>query len=274
MRTELMQVSPSQAKAWLEKNIGNRPLRRMRVDALRQAWERGEWKVTHQGVAFSKDGTLKDGQHRLTFIAELPASARVPLHVTWGLDDDVFGVIDVGVHRNAADEMAIDQSLAAVASMLAALYNGNQRAGLTTPYLKPFVEFARPHYDSLVGFCSTNRVVWSSAPVRTAAVVQMARGHNADFVRAVYRSLVMRDPQAMTPTARALANQVQDGKAGGARSFDLFVRALRVFDSKAPNVKKVQVKSVTDVTSDVRQFLEAVISAPKLIQKKTVSPAA
>lgn len=273
MKTELVQVSPAKAREWLKANTNNRPVRRDRVEAMRQAWDRGEWKVTHQGIAFGRDGVLKDGQHRLLFISELPDNARVPILVTNGLDNDAFGVIDVGVRRNAADELHIGPGKAAVANTVATIYNGNQKFGITTPYLVPFVEFVSGHYDRLIAFCGTTRPIWSSAPVRAAAIIQMARGHNFDFVCSIYRSLVMRDAESMTPAARSLFNQVLDGKAGGARSTDLFVRALRVFDSKAPSTSKITIKSPGEVTADVRRFLEAVIDAPRLKKKAPQSRA-
>lgn len=263
MKTEVVLMTPAMAKQLLELNTRNRPMERTRVLALRAAWQRGEWKLTHQGIAVGKNKLLLDGQHRLQFISELPAGTCVPIMVTSEMDD-VFGVIDTGRIRSAADEMGIASSLAAVGAQLAAVFNAGQRFGFTTNYLIPFVEFARPHYEHLTAFCGTCRAVWSSAPVRSAAIVQMARGHNKDFVCSVYRSLVMRDITAMTPTAASLFSQVIDGKTGGARSSDLFVRSLRAFDSKARSASRITVRDVPSVMAEVREWLELKIDAEKI----------
>jgi hypothetical protein len=78
---------------------------------------RGEWLVTHQGIAFDVKGTLVDGQHRLAAIVE----ADLPVEVTVFTDvpDGTFDVLDTGKRRNAADVLAIDGEKSA--TMLAAM---------------------------------------------------------------------------------------------------------------------------------------------------------
>lgn len=267
MKTEAMFVTPEQARVWLKSNTENRPLRPMGVERLRAIWDRGEWRLTHQGIAFDKRGVLKDGQHRLHMVAGLPNGTKVQMLVTTGMEPDVFGALDNGIRRTMSDEMGIHPSLAAVATMLLRILDQKALQSQSARLLQPFVQFAEPHLTELLSFCGTSRHTWSSAPVRAAAVVQMARGHNPDFVKAVYRSLVLRDIGAMTPTARSLFTQVLDGKAGGARSLDLFARCLRVFDSMAPSISKVQIKDVSAVTADVRAFLAVRVMSPDVKKK-------
>jgi hypothetical protein len=267
VKTLQMNVTPNMAIEWLKTNTVNRPLRRSGIDYFHNLYRCGEWKLTHQGIAFGIDEVLKDGQHRLTFISELPPGSVVPMMVTHGMRNDTFGAIDVGMRRTPSDEMAIGQSLSAVASMLAKVYNSNQAHRFTLPYLRRFVDFAQPYHEELRTFCSGNGKTFSAAPVQSAAVVQMARGHNADFVKAVYRSLVLCDIAAMTPTAQALFKQQVSGKAAGARTVDLFCRALRVFNSILPSASRIQIISATEVTADVRNFLFTQIDAPKLTKK-------
>lgn len=265
-KTDVVLVTPAMARSWLEKNTENRPVRQSVVSNFHQLYQRGEWKLTHQGVAFDLNGTLKDGQHRLIFISQLPDSAQVPIAVTTGMDVDTFGVIDVGARRTPSDELGINTQLSAAANFVAKIFNNNQQIALTLPYLSKFVEFCHPYHDELTAYCSTVAKIWSSAPVRSAAIVQMARGHNKEFVMSVYRSLVFADFNVMTPTAQALFRQQMNGKASGARSFDLFCRSLRVFDSMAPSANKIQISSVTDVTKNVREFLFTQIDAPRLVK--------
>ena len=64
------------------------------------------WILTHQGLAFGKDGFLDDGQQRL--MAFLEACKRKPgltimTQVTWGLPDQAFPVIDTGRVRTVAN---------------------------------------------------------------------------------------------------------------------------------------------------------------------------
>ncbi len=267
MKTETKIVTPAIAREWLAFNTANRPLRRMKVDEFHQLYERGEWKLTHQGIAFDSSGILKDGQHRLTFISELPDSESVPIQVTFGMADDTFGAIDRGAGRTPSDEMGITVGLSAVSTFIAKVYNSNQHMGWTLPYLAKFVEIAQPYYEELNTFCPKKARHWSSAPVQSAAIIQMMRGHNADFIKTQYRALVHSDFQSMTPTAQAIVRQQLTGKVGGARTLDLFCRALRVFDSMSPSASRIQIASVTETTKGVRDFLLTQVEVKRL--KKT-----
>lgn len=264
MQTQKVNVTPAMAREWLKLNIDNRPIRQQRLEYLRNVIQCGEWRLTHQGIAFDKNRVLKDGQHRLIVISELPEDASLPLLVTTEMDTNTWGAIDRCGPRTPADEMKIDSRLTAAAQFLVGVFNNNQHFGVSLPYLSKFVEWAQPYHEELQTFCANQAKFWSSAPVRSAAIVQMARGHNADFVKTVYRSLVMSDFESMTPTAMALVKQQISGRIASARSVELFCRALRVFDSISPSVSRIQIGDVARITRDVREFLDTQIDAPKL----------
>ena len=68
---EVMDITPDMAKKILaHRNKNNRPLRYTHLEKLSNAIEKDEWKVTHQGLAFDKDGNLIDGQHRLAAVLQ------------------------------------------------------------------------------------------------------------------------------------------------------------------------------------------------------------
>jgi hypothetical protein len=103
MQTTLMEVTPALAAEWLTKNGKNRPLGKRRVSLLAAAIRRGEWKVTHQGIAFGSDGLLTDGQHRLAAIVD----AGIPVTMLVSRDVDAFDAIDIGRPRSASDILGI-----------------------------------------------------------------------------------------------------------------------------------------------------------------------
>ena len=70
MKTEVVLVTPLLAKKWLERNTDNRDIRPSVVTGLAESITRGEWVLSHQGIAFAKSGRLLDGQHRLLAIVE------------------------------------------------------------------------------------------------------------------------------------------------------------------------------------------------------------
>lgn len=98
-------VTPALATEWLTKNVNNyRKLRRQQVNELKNALEQGLWKVTHQGIAFDKEGNLVDGQHRLTAIAESGITAEVM--VAFGVEIDTVDYMDIGAKRQFSDVLA------------------------------------------------------------------------------------------------------------------------------------------------------------------------
>jgi hypothetical protein len=102
----VQRITPGKAAQWLAANTANRPLSRSTVRSFAEAMRRGDWLVTHQGVAFDTDGVLVDGQHRLAAIVE--AELAVEMTVFSEVEPDTFDVLDTGKRRNAADVLAIE----------------------------------------------------------------------------------------------------------------------------------------------------------------------
>jgi hypothetical protein len=87
------------------------------VRSFAEAMRRGDWVVTHQGIAFDVNGVLVDGQHRLAAIIE--AEVPVELTVFTDVNEGSFDVLDTGKRRNAADVLAIEGEKSS--TMLAAM---------------------------------------------------------------------------------------------------------------------------------------------------------
>ncbi|MFJ9059248.1 hypothetical protein [Streptomyces sp. NPDC102409] len=105
MRMDILDVSPELAARWLTHNTGNRPLSKGTVQQLAAQIQRGEWQLTHQGIAFDEDDVLIDGQHRLAAIVK--AGIAVPLTVTRGVPRTAFTVMDTGRKRTGRDTLAL-----------------------------------------------------------------------------------------------------------------------------------------------------------------------
>ncbi|KUP98371.1 hypothetical protein AC529_01935 [Thermobifida cellulosilytica TB100] len=123
MRTTIMTVTPELAQQWLdESNLHNRPLREAAVRALAKQIERGEWQLSHQGIAFDEKGILLDGQHRLAAIAR--AGRQVEIMVTFDAPRSSFSVLDTGQKRTGRDVLALanEDNPLYLASALRGLY--------------------------------------------------------------------------------------------------------------------------------------------------------
>lgn len=129
MKTEVQEITATKARALLQNNLQyergvegtNRPISKRKVNDYALDMLKGEWKLTHQGIAFAVDGTLKDGQHRLLAIVQAaeegavegetvyPPNPRIKIkfQVTYGLDEGVFDKLDIGLMRSAGQILAI-----------------------------------------------------------------------------------------------------------------------------------------------------------------------
>lgn len=104
MTSEERIVTPELAESLLERNVMNRPIDKGVVNFMAASMARGEWKITHQGVALDGDfdsGRLLDGQHRLHAVIKsgVPVRMLVFLHVL----PETFSVLDTGKKRTAGD---------------------------------------------------------------------------------------------------------------------------------------------------------------------------
>ncbi len=99
----LTEVTPELAQRWLESKARNRNVTRGRVIEYARAMTQGQWRVTHQGIAFDADENLTDGQHRL----EAVVTAKVPvlMWVYYGLPQDDMIVVDK--HRPRSEQNSL-----------------------------------------------------------------------------------------------------------------------------------------------------------------------
>ncbi|MCX5377506.1 hypothetical protein [Streptomyces sp. NBC_00091] len=105
MYSEVRKITPQLALEWLKKNTNNRPLSRQTIVQMARAIERGEWQLTHQGIAFDEDDVLIDGQHRLEAVVK--AGIPVEMMVTLGVPRASFTVMDTGRKRTGRDALSL-----------------------------------------------------------------------------------------------------------------------------------------------------------------------
>ncbi len=98
---EMHTVTPELAQIMLGQNVRNRKLRETRAQTIAAAMAEGRWKPSHQGIAFSREGVLLDGQHRLEGVVE--SGAEIVMPVSFGWEPSTFEVIDTGEVRHVHD---------------------------------------------------------------------------------------------------------------------------------------------------------------------------
>lgn len=101
IKSEVVVVTPKMAKSWLEtRHEGQRAVAEKRVQSIASDIEAGNWRLTHQGIAFDAQGHLIDGQHRLSAI--VLADKAVPLLVFKNASASMADPIDRGAPRSVA----------------------------------------------------------------------------------------------------------------------------------------------------------------------------
>jgi hypothetical protein len=100
MRAEIETINPEYAKLLLEKNIGNRTLKTSAKEFAKQMAE-GLWKENGECIIIDKNGTIKDGQHRLHACIQADYTWQCP--VIYDVEPDVMDTIDTGTNRTLSD---------------------------------------------------------------------------------------------------------------------------------------------------------------------------
>jgi hypothetical protein len=101
----VMTVTPQKALEWIEKNTSNRPLSHARIRQYVKDITDGNFGLTGEAIRFFEDGTLADGQHRLTAIVK--ACKSIETLVVFGLSKSVASYIDTGKSRTAGDVLCM-----------------------------------------------------------------------------------------------------------------------------------------------------------------------
>lgn len=102
----LVVVTPEMAQRWLMKNNFNRPLKPRLVDNYVRQIESGNWRRTHQGIAFDEEGVVLDGQHRLHAI--IRSGQSVPMLIFLNENQSAHESIDGGKTRTLLDVVRLE----------------------------------------------------------------------------------------------------------------------------------------------------------------------
>jgi hypothetical protein len=126
-------ITPAKAKEYLEANVDNRRIKKPVVlkyakDIIEERWIED----TGETIKIATTGRILDGQHRLHAI--IKANKSIYCHVSTGLDESVFKVIDTGSTRNATDVFKIEgikneNSLPSIISFYNLLEQGKKHKG-------------------------------------------------------------------------------------------------------------------------------------------------
>lgn len=105
MKIEVLEITPQMASQMLANNPENRPIKRLWVEKLARDMASGHWQTNGDAIRLNGDGSLIDGQHRLTACVQSGVSFTTV--VISGLPHDVRATIDGGVKRSYGDRLTM-----------------------------------------------------------------------------------------------------------------------------------------------------------------------
>lgn len=103
---EVVKLTPGLAGLIMERNTQNRPQKPHVVTKYATTMTEGRWKLSAQGMVFTKDGRLIDGQHRCAAVIE--SGCTVAMTIWFGCEEGEFDVLDGGETRKVSDLVAIE----------------------------------------------------------------------------------------------------------------------------------------------------------------------
>ena len=109
--TEVVYLTPEDAREFLKRNTNNRNIVRRHVERLRSDMIEGRWQYNASPIKFNHDLELLDGQHRLTALSECPEGTTIKFLVAYGIDTLARRTMDIGKTRSAADALVLDSTV-------------------------------------------------------------------------------------------------------------------------------------------------------------------
>lgn len=247
-----MTITPAMAKKWLESNTQNRNLAPSKVRWFARKIQNGEFVLTHQGIAFDKNGKLLDGQHRLAAI--VLAGIPVQMFVGEGFTrDDVIMAIDVGQKRDTADSLRIkyggdtffDKTIVSICREAARVKNRS-----AVPTENEIERFCFSNMDILKFAKHLRYIACTNAPTPVllaciAAVTNgVAREDMERLVKLIYKNEIDVLIKSETNTAILNAAVLLRGtrRSGQGDRYEIFKVAKAVIYTQQKNLKRVPLK--------------------------------
>lgn len=250
---DVAEVTPASATEMLEKNQGNRTMRRGAVASYASLMDAGKWMCSPDGIIIGKSGRLLQGQHRL--MAVVASGCTVQMVIWRGVDEDVFHVLDRGLKRSLFDAIGEERRLTEAAAFIAR-YSFSNRV-FTDEDVRDIVALIAPEHDMLMAASTTSAKKMSASPVRAAACIMMMSGYDKEYICDVYQSLVLRRLGDLPPVAQAFVSwSMKAPKLGGAAAqLDLFARATVFFNPERREQTRIQINSNQGAIDHMRKII-------------------
>lgn len=234
IRANRMTITPNMAQRWLESgNTRNRTLSMPHCERLARDMREGRWVLTHEGIAFSPNGRLLDGQHRLQAI--VLANVPVEMFVWFDVPSEALMAINNGRRRTLVDSLTLSDQAENVShhhiATLRAMLGGMGTPPVLTPH--EAATAYRRHRDAVdfsVAYLAPREGIRGIATGTIRAVVARAY-YSADLDRLEAFCQVLSSGMAThqddAPAALLFAYLLRTGGGGADRSADRYAKTER-----------------------------------------------
>jgi len=264
-------ITPQKAQAWLETQVDNRRLNPDKVREYANEIKAGRWRYTHQPIAFDTEGQLLDGQHRMAAIKL--AGISIKLAVAFGVKRGEFTVIDRGMPRNMSTITGIPKFFTECYVLMLSMAGALGRPSPDDVYL--LNQYLSDKVNALQDACNTAIRFYSSAPIRTAAIISMEAGEDSSYVLNTYKGLVLQNPESIRalPTIALALIQFHNRQANGLSKsagntghlwrVETYSKARFLFSRANASLNQIHIRQdlmtryISEVTNIVRKILEA-----------------
>ena len=205
-------ITPEMAKKYLMFNTSNRKARKSLIATYAREMCSGNWKLTHQGVAFDCNGTLLDGQHRLHAIVD--SGVSVQMLVARGVESKTQLVMDDHAKRNAGDALTlsrnekITQVDVAIIRNAVRLSSTSWTSALTKQELDHLIDEFRPALNFIAEMMPNTERGVTSAPAKAAVALAWFYAQNLDRLKCFCDILTGRQlPESSGDRAAVMARE-------------------------------------------------------------------
>jgi len=218
---------------------------------------RGEWIVTHQGIAFDENGLLVDGQHRL--LAIIDSGRAVDCMVTRNLSTSVFSVTDGGIARSLKDRISDVPKVIEALRLLNYFY----QQGVITPKMYSLYVGGKIHtsLSELISIAPTSRKNVTRVGFFLAAAIQNVVS-NSSYAFEQYKALSALEFDDLSEHSKCFLRRIESGKlkldnGGHAQVYTLII-GMKLFDELFQNNKKFMVPTELEIVRYTKKITSVV----------------
>lgn len=201
----LVVVTPALAERWLLKNSFNRSIGERLIENYARQMIAGNWRRTHQGIAFDEEGVVIDGQHRLH--AVIRSGKSVPMLVFLNEKQSIHEALDGGKHRTLLDvvrlELLDDTIKRKYISVLRAMIAGRNCRSQNHLSATEIIDLYRRYHQAVifaVSVCEHFRMNDTTImAVHTRATLSVQKDHLVEFCQEFFAE------RSSHPSARLIA---------------------------------------------------------------------